>query len=119
MGIAAYCEQWRWRGAMGPVRHTALEWSWTTDRDRACWFATWHYERMGGKRTGRPMMVVRATGTKQPDQAHRCRDEAEMVIFGARTAEQDGTEDEWRERSALLAAEQKAEQDEWLERVAT
>ena len=61
------------------------------------------------------MTVVRATiSSDRIKHADNERDEAEVVIFGARNAEPDGTEAEWRERSALLEAERKREQEKWL-----
>ena len=57
------------------------------------------------------MMVMRTTiPSSRIKHTDNGRDEAEMVIFGARCAEQNGTEDEWRERADMLAAEREAEQ---------
>ena len=81
-----------WRGGRGPLERLRRGWSWTTDRDIACRFAT-----QGTLNAGRnDTLVVRATVlSSRIMHFDNYRGEAEVVLCGALGAQIDGDPEDW------------------------
>ena len=62
-----------WRGGLCHPRYVARGWSWTTDRNTACWFAVRNYD-LFGKRTRLPHDGGKGHDIERPDYARRQRE---------------------------------------------
>jgi hypothetical protein len=83
-----------WRGGSGiSVARLARGYSWTTDRDVACWFAMRHAERRGGG-VVLTAQVSRETVVHFSDE----RSEQEVVVLESPPCEVDGHVSDWQER---------------------
>lgn len=91
---------WRGTSAM-TLAQSRAGYSWTTNRDVACWFAMRFAEW-----NGRPLVLVADAALSDIALLHNDRDEHEAVLMrpqlGARI---DGDEDDWRQRHALHSDE--------------
>jgi hypothetical protein len=82
-----------WRGGRGPIERLRRGWSWTTDRATVCWFAT----QWIANRSVDNLLVIKATvDARRVVHSENGRNEAELVIFGCRSAVVDGDVAEWR-----------------------
>jgi hypothetical protein len=81
-----------WRGTWGiDIKAAASGFSWTTDRDLACWFAM----RMSARS---PLVLLAEVRREMIACYTNDRDEKEIVLITPPTAVVDGTETEWTER---------------------
>jgi hypothetical protein len=99
-----------WRGTRGSTAKVAANgYSWTTDRDVACWFAMRRPERQGS-----PLVltahVKRADIAFLPDERNEC----EVLIFGPPNSEIDGTEQGWQQGLNEFEAAKNARQRAWM-----
>jgi hypothetical protein len=92
-----------WRGTWGiGIKAATTGFSWTTDRDLACWFAM--------RMSARSPLVLMA---EVPRETIACytneRGEKEVVLFTPPAAVVDGTEAEWAERYHAVQSKRNAE----------
>jgi hypothetical protein len=90
-----------WRGESGYTGKRHLRWSWTRDRDTACWFAmVWPWA--GDK----PCVLVASVLPRAILMHYTGRGEEEIVTLGAINPVIDGSPDDWREGAARHQAKQ-------------
>jgi hypothetical protein len=88
-----------WRGESGDWQHS--RWSWTLNRDIACWFAT-----MWPGAGANPRVLVASVLRRAVLMHHTGRGEDEIVTLGAIAPVIDGSPDDWREGAARHQAKQ-------------
>ena len=102
-----------WRGTSGLNLNQARQgFSWTTDRDMACWFALRCAEI-----NGNPLVVSTVISKDSVLYQSNDRNENEYVLMGSSQATIDGTLDDWLERRDFVMAERKKEEAEELEKM--
>ncbi|WP_459696033.1 hypothetical protein [Acidisoma sp. C75] len=87
-----------WRGGVGSLDRVRAGWSWTTDKRVAAFFVDYWRRRAGGKQ---PFLLRAEVPSSRIVHHTTERGEAEMVIFGAKSAVVDGTAEEW----AIMASD--------------
>jgi hypothetical protein len=94
-----------WRGESGDwPQQLQLRWSWTRDRDTACWFAT----MWPGAASGQPRVLVANALSRAILMHHTGRGEDEIVTAGAIDPAIDGSPDDWWEGAARHQAKRGA-----------
>jgi hypothetical protein len=90
-----------WRGTWGLSKNVAQRgYSWTLDRDVACWFA--HYPQRPPR--ARPLVLTADVNRGDILAYVDARREREVVCFGVREAMVDGTPESWAAGAALFRA---------------
>lgn len=83
-----------WRGTAGiPVSTARKGYSWTLNRDTACWFAM-----RKGRPDGNPLVLVADVPRSEIALYTNERDESEVLLLRAPAATVDGSPDEWQHR---------------------
>jgi hypothetical protein len=94
-----------YRGGMGHPALIKRGWSWTTDKRVAAFFIKFWERRVP---EGAPCLLRVEVPSTRIVHTTGGRDEAEMIIFGAKKAVVDGTPDEWERLAQDLAAARKS-----------
>jgi hypothetical protein len=97
-----------WRGTCGlPVAHAMKGYSWTTDRDTACWFAM-RFANLYGS----PLVLAADVSRESIAFYNNDMSEHEVLLLNQpRNILIDGNQDDWHERQTALCAKRKSEMD--------
>jgi hypothetical protein len=89
-----------WRGTFGvPVSRARAGYSWTLDRDMACWFAVRFADQVR-----KPLVLAAEVARGEVVLYTNEREEAETVLMRPPTASVDGTPEEWQSRFDAVQA---------------